>query len=170
MIDEIEDRKSRQNNLLLYNIPEPDGGDHNKDVVAVAHALFKVQNLQSQITVGNVKRLGVFDDSKCRPILVKMDCHLDVTTVLINWKAIPAGIRVSADLTEYQRSLYKQLKESARNYNVEHSADGSRQIVKMFDGNPKLITIKDKKHDNSISKKGVSQRGQKNGSNRREVD
>lgn len=161
-INEIENRKSRQNNLLVYNIPEPEGGDQNKDVDAVALALSKVQNLQSRITTDNVKRLGVFDINKCRPILVKMDCHLDVTAVLVNWKVIPAGINVSADLTECQRSLYKQLKESAKDYNDGHGVDGSRQIVRMFNGNPKLITIGDKKFGDSISKKGVSQRNRKN--------
>ena len=96
-----------------------------------------------------IKRLGIYSENKRRPILVEMDCRLDVSNVLINWKSLPKGINVSPDLTEYQRSLYKTLKDSAKLYNSQHQDDNSKQIVKMVRDNPKLITINNKRRNAS---------------------
>ena len=80
-----------------------------------------------------------------------MDCHLDVSTALINWKLLPSGINISADLTEFQRKSYNTLKDPARKYNNEHKGDGNKQIVKMVKVNPKIFTIKDRKRAGTSS-------------------
>lgn len=160
VLSELEDRRSRENNLIILNVPDSDGVNPEIDAVAVEKALVKIKNLKTKFSKTNIRRLGKFNHNKCRPILVKMDNRLDVTSVLINWKLVEDGINVSADLTKYQRSVFKNLKQKAKDFNNAHINDTAKQIVKMVHGDPKLITIKDKHHvgSSTASKSSIHQK------------
>lgn len=144
MISEIGDRSVRSKNVLIWNLQDSPTTTPTTDSIAVANTLFKIKNIKTVISKLNVKRLGKYDQNKCRPILVRMDSHLDVSTVLINWKEIPSGINVSADLTRFQRSQYKKLKEEANAFNAQHKSDAVKKVVKMVNGNPRIFTVKNR--------------------------
>lgn len=145
VISEIEDRGRRENNLLVFNVPENCGGDGlSLDVKAVEDILSGIKNIETSFNSRNVKRVGEFCNTKIRPILVKMISRSDVTTCLINWRIVPKHIRLSADLTVCQRETYKRLKIKANDYNRVNRDGESVKIVKFVKGNPKILTVKKK--------------------------
>lgn len=136
---EINDRKRREKNLIIYNVSE--SKDIEQDVALVIDILSKIK-IKTKITKNNLKRLGNFCEGKVRPLLLKMQSHQDVTTALINWKSIPPSVYLSADFTPLQRSTYKKLKLEALEFNNSNVNKSVKKVVKTINGNPQIATVK----------------------------
>lgn len=141
--NEIEDRKTRENNIISHNVPECPSSD--LDIVnehQIVSSIFEKIDIKTKVKeLSHIKRIGRYDINKTRPILIKMDDRSDVTKVLINWKLIEAPFNVSPDLTILQRSSYKKLKQETKVFNSQNKDSNVIKVVRMVKGNPQISTI-----------------------------
>lgn len=149
VLNEINIRKTKENNIIVFNVPEQKKDAQNKlnsdyDLIQIQSILDKVQGVSTVLDSRKIKRLGRFDIAKTRPILVVFDNRQDVTTVLTHWRLIPKEYHVAHDLTKCQHLLYNKLKTDAKLFNdsEDNKSKKLKQIIKFVDGNPKLVTIK----------------------------
>lgn len=149
VLNEIEDRKKRERNLIIRNVPENiDVSVRNHDLNCVINILSKINNINTKLDDKKIYRLGVYNPNKIRPILVKMDTHQDVTNVLIHWKLIPNQYFVSGDLTPCQREHLNKLRAEVREFNANNAKNNNlKKIVKFIKGNATILTIKNNKFE-----------------------
>lgn len=149
VLDEVDNRKKRENNILILNVPEQilNTGESLKidyDLEHVKSVLCGIQNINTSLNVMKLKRLGAFNANKVRPILVRFDSRSDVINVLTNWRLIPKPYLVLYDLTKCQREHFNHLKKEAKIFNEseENQRRSLMQIVKFRNGNPFIFTTK----------------------------
>lgn len=120
IIYEITERQKRKNNIVLFNIPEPDQrtskslqAESDKNVVADI-----LTEVSPEISADNIKpvRLGTFSDSKSRPVKIKLE-NLDIIkTVLKNAKKLKSNQRfkniyITVDRTKNQLEQYRKVRQ-----------------------------------------------------------
>ena len=168
IINEIEDRKKRENNLIILNVPEQIKNDKVKltrdyDLKKVKLALGKITNLDTRFNLKNIKRIGKFNADKIRPICVKCDSRYDVTRIVTHWRLVPKYFIVSYDLTKNQREDFNKLRNEAKIFNsLEENKDKGKQIVKFTNGNPMIVTVKAFKSKDKSSHDSTSINNPKN--------
>lgn len=132
---ELQDRLNRSSNILLYNVPVPEGGD-------VLHEVRGALNSINGLDLGNIsaRRFTRPTRNGCHPpIIVRLSSKYDVGTVLRNWKNLPGGIQVAADRTKSQREAYKKLRMEAEVHNRNSTI---KKRVKYVNGSPVLVLQK----------------------------
>lgn len=137
MLSEMQDRKRRAKNIIIYSCPEQGKANKNQDIVNISNFL-KNAKISTVLTSANTKRLGKYQAGIVRPVCVTMDNRADVIAVLTNWKLLPNTFKVSGDYTKLQREQYKKLKEEANRYN--ESKPIFKKYVRFSKGNPELCT------------------------------
>lgn len=147
IMDEISDRKYRENNILVYNVPEQIKSMENDlqrdyDLKQVLDILKNIKNINTKLDLKNVKRLGAFIPDKVRPILVRFDTRSDAINVITHWRLVPKSVYISCDLTRSQRDRYNKLKNQAKLFNSDETnkKNNNIQFVRFRNGNPVLVT------------------------------
>lgn len=137
---EMEDRKLRSKNVIMFNVPESSGNSHpeimSEDLNKVKSILHNVSNVDtSQI---KLYRLGKKDTNKTRPIKIELPDKYQARTVLQN-KGIPYEnviIKTKNDLTMLQRqevqNLWKELED-------RKSKGENNLIIKYINNRPKIL-------------------------------
>lgn len=104
VIEELEDRRRRSTNLILYNLDESDGG--NSTDVNLVSDIFRI--IQPDMALDrNVLRLGRKRQGHTRPLRVSLPTKHDVLAILKN-RARYTG-PVSQDQTLKQKQHLKDL-------------------------------------------------------------
>ncbi|CAG2205678.1 unnamed protein product [Mytilus edulis] len=129
VLEEINERKSRENNLIIFGIPEID--EESKEVRENTdkerlNELFKDCKIQlDKENLKTIKRLGKFNREKLnRPILVKLPSAEPKITLFRNIHYIKtnpkyAKVGVSNDLTQAEREQEKRLWDQAKKQTEE---------------------------------------------------
>ncbi|CAG2202747.1 unnamed protein product [Mytilus edulis] len=129
VLEEINERKSRENNLIIFGIPEID--EESKEVRENTdkerlNELFKDCKIQlDKENLKTIKRLGKFNKEKLnRPILVKLLSAEPKITLFRNIHYIKtnpkyAKVGVSNDLTQAEREQEKRLWDQAKKQTEE---------------------------------------------------
>lgn len=136
-LSEIEDRKQRAKNIMVYNIPEQSGGndlnkaDSDKEVTKeIIATVSEVSKIKKVIRVGKT-------GEKPRPLKVILDNPQTALLVLRNKSKIShPSAKISADLTLNQRNHLKKL----RNQLEKRISDGEANLtIKYVRGVPKIV-------------------------------
>ena len=126
-IKENEDRKTREGNLVLYNIPEPSATQSNERInedgmfcekLFIEGCLVK----REDFSIKNVIRLGKkHDNVKPRPLLVKLQSSREKWYILKNAKNLGKSkepnvkkISITPDLTLQERELDRKLRQELK--------------------------------------------------------
>lgn len=142
LLREIKEREKRCLNLLLFNVAESSSSDVKQRIAEdtrIVHSILDTLG-GSHVELAKVVRLGK-RGSRTRPLKLVLPSRNDVIECLKHkHKLGGTGYRISADLTELQRShmdgLRKQLKER-----VDHGE--TDLTIKYIEGLPKIV----KKHE-----------------------
>uniref|UniRef100_A0A8D8U590 Uncharacterized protein n=1 Tax=Cacopsylla melanoneura TaxID=428564 RepID=A0A8D8U590_9HEMI len=116
MISEMEERRLRAKNVIMYDIPESD--NDNKDV-RINHDTSEVTNIVQSMNVNinrfsKVRRLGKkTQGSNPRPIMVTLENAASAISILKKARANKISF-IKNDLTPIQREKLKQLKEKLK--------------------------------------------------------
>ncbi|CAC5367244.1 unnamed protein product [Mytilus coruscus] len=129
VLEEINERKSRENNLIVFGIPEKDEESKEERDIADTEKLDELfKDCKIQLDMENlktVKRLGKFNKEKLKgPILVKLLSTEPKITLFKNIHYIKANpkyakVGVSNDLTQTEREQEKKLWDQARKQTEE---------------------------------------------------
>lgn len=135
---EIEDRKSRCCNLILYNLPTPKQSDPlNNDLSLCKEVLKNINNID--LSTINPVRIGKNSkDGKPLPLLIKMKSKGDVLRVLKNKSKIPHNISVAKDKTLYQRTQLQSLIQTVNEHNNSHD---NKLTIKYMKGTPTIVDV-----------------------------
>ena len=117
VVQELGDKERRKNNVLFFNIPEPDASnseaDHN-----YASKLCK-DTFDLDVIILKAFRLGKKVPNKCRPLLVQFDnenakAKILGKSYLLKSMEPYSSIYVSADMTISERIKHRQLVEELK--------------------------------------------------------
>ncbi|KAJ8685253.1 hypothetical protein QAD02_021046 [Eretmocerus hayati] len=136
--DEMQNRVSRLNNLIMYKVEEIDAnGARTNDLTQVQNRLRNVADITIQGI--KVRRIGQVKDGKPRPILIEMRSHHDVIRVMGSRKSLPNGILVASDKTKAQRAHLSSLYAEVSRINEEK---GSRvKAVRYVNSKPCIVDL-----------------------------
>ena len=113
IVQELEDKQRRKNNVLFFNIPESNTSNSSEADINYASTLCKgTFNLDVQIL--KAFRLGKKVPNKHRPLLVQFENENAKSKVLAKSYLLKStesysGIYVSADMTTSERIKHRQL-------------------------------------------------------------
>lgn len=142
VLTEIEERKLRAKNVILFNVPESTSDltsiNISDDVKKVTTAL---KNIDITINTQDIKmyRLGTKKISnKCRPIKIELNEEHLVRTILINNKNFKDGVKAGNDQTSQQRKQLMMLRDEleTRKKNGEPNL-----TIKYINNLPKIINV-----------------------------
>lgn len=142
LLTEIEERKLRARNVILFNVPESTSEltsiNISDDVNKVTSAL---KNIDISFNPHDIKifRLGMKKvANRCRPIKLEFKEEHSVRTILINNKKFKDGIKARNDQTSQQRKHLMILRDEleSRKTNGE-----SNLTIKYINNLPKIVNI-----------------------------
>lgn len=118
--DELADRKRREANVIVYNLPElPDKSADGAKFTDLCNTVFGIK-------VGIVKslRLGKKQDNKSRPFLITMESlqHKEMITAnsyFLRRHELYKSVFISPDMTKYQRGKRKELVEELKRRRIK---------------------------------------------------
>nr|CAI5832742.1 unnamed protein product [Callosobruchus analis] len=119
IISEISERDKRKNNIIMFNVAESDRSKSMNERVESDKSMVAdiLRIVDPEIRLPNIKlmRLGLFSDSKIRPIKIILE-HSDLTRkILTNAKRLKSNnsykhINISQDRTKRQLDYYKSVR------------------------------------------------------------
>lgn len=147
IISELCERQKRKNNIMIYNVLEP-----NKQISASERMQTDkntvseiLSTISPELSVTNIKlfRVGAYSDSKKRPIKVVLENDDITRKVLKNSKLIKSkpnlkNINLSADRTKRQTEYYKKVKQEL--LDRINSGDNNCKI-KYFNDIPRVVSL-----------------------------
>ena len=114
-INEINDRNWRQNNILIFNMPESQSNEVAEDLRKIRD---KFNIIKPNITIKKTIRLGKKSE-KPRPLKVVLDSPSDATLILKNRKKFEPENKIKPDWTpiqqQYVRNVYQELQTRTEN-------------------------------------------------------
>ena len=136
IFNEIRERDLRKNNVIIYNLDEPQGSNKEERLTKDKKSL---RDLCDEIDVKLnldedckfVTRLGKFDKEKTRPMLVGLHNDDIKRSILSNARKLNKtkdNIKISHDLTNQQRSEEKELLNEAETKNGERTEEEKRSF------------------------------------------
>lgn len=133
VISEIEDRKTRESNLILFGMPESADADGKSDAVLVTD---KLRSIKSDVNVIKVFRLGRKKTGQHpRPVKAVLTNNEDVKSILKSKIRID-GVSIRSDCTPMQLSTLRKLKQELD----ERKRAGENNLrIKFTNNNPKII-------------------------------
>jgi len=125
VIWEIEERKRRQNNLVIFGISESDSKDRDEktkfDIEQVQEVCKDIGVKAEKSDIDNIFRLGRKSEGKIRPILLRLN-STEKKVEILNRKNIlketTPDVKIVHDCTPKQREHDKQAYEEARKNNT----------------------------------------------------
>lgn len=147
IIQEVADRESRKNNIIIFNLPEDvtagGGGLAAADVGAVGDILAVLE--APAVSVKPI-RLGKFDPSKperCRPLKVSLPDSRIIGKILRNNKKLKStdkfkAVYVGKDRTPFQSNLYRTVR---REYLDRREAGETDIVMKYIKDVPTITKI-----------------------------
>ena len=131
-VDEFVDRERRKMNLMIYNLPESDKQTNierrNNDAAVFCNIIR--EEFKLNIKVASTTRLGRFDASRNRPLLVTLEDMETKREILGHAKELRqseswGNIYISPDLTPTERERDKKLRTELK----QRRDDGERDII-----------------------------------------
>nr|CAI5855568.1 unnamed protein product [Callosobruchus analis] len=90
VVSEVAERERRKNNIIFFNVPEPDRSKSAKEQSASDKSVIVdvLKEIIPEIALGDIRpiRLGVYASSKKRPVRVTLDNNNTVRKILTNAK------------------------------------------------------------------------------------
>jgi hypothetical protein len=153
-VKELKEKKKRENNLIIYNIPE---SQNEEKTERVKDDIKHIEKLMSILTVdctdqtqGKPVRLGdqkMVDDGKTRPVLIRFKENKIKKDIFKNVKNLKEteepykSFAISNDLTLKERDKYKKLKEELKEKNEANTSGNTRFKIKGPPWNPVLVEV-----------------------------
>nr|CAH7744557.1 unnamed protein product [Callosobruchus chinensis] len=147
VVSEVIERQKRKNNIILFNIKEPNQNmSVNERSDSDTNAVIEIVNkIDPAISLSNIKpvRLGVFSDTKIRPVKVTLENSDLVKKITINSKKLStsrtySNVRISSDRTKRQMDYYKQVKREL----MERQSTGDTNCrIRYFNDVPRIVQV-----------------------------
>nr|CAI5833545.1 unnamed protein product [Callosobruchus analis] len=115
VVSEVAERERRKNNIIFFNVPEPDRSKSANEQSASDKSVIVdvLKEIIPEIALGDIRpiRLGIYASSKKRPVRVTLDNNNTVRKILTNAKKLKSSnqhksIVVSSDRTKKQIDLW----------------------------------------------------------------
>lgn len=138
LIREVQDRKERENNILVVGVPEQTSSIAeeriSKDEAEVMNITNSVSNQIPKPT--KIIRIGKYNAGKNRRIKVCYDTPTPVKQLLRNRDKLPVNIKMFSDQTPAQQKYLQDLKEEL----VRRQNSGESELtIKYLNGTPSII-------------------------------
>lgn len=149
VINEINERNRRANNLIFYNVEESESNRSDDRITSDSNHINNIisivlSDISRDIPVPlKVIRLGRYQPGKIRPIKAIFSMATDVFDIIRNKKKISysipnSTINISTDRTPNQRESMKKLREEL----ASRTSDGETGLtIKFQRGVPKIVKI-----------------------------
>lgn len=141
IIDELEDRRNREKNVIIFNLEEAEGENLSD---RQSHESNKVTELISSIDdtvdLNNIKyvRLGKYSLDKMRPLKVILSSKDDALKILKSRRKAGEPLKINSDLTPMQRNHLSALRLQLEELNN----NGANKAIRYVKGKPQIVDSK----------------------------
>lgn len=145
IVREVKERVQRENNIIIYGVPEESAINATSDIDTVQSIMSTCNPNQTlEISPNNVMRIGTKTEDKIRPLRVIFNNPFMVTNILrqkhkLRSKKGFSKVYLKNDETRYQRNFYLQCKETLKSRLDNGEANLS---IKYIRGVPTIVSIK----------------------------
>lgn len=145
IMHELQDRASREKNIIIVGLPECKMANADK---SHSYDLDKVNSVINNLIPNCPKpnkifRLGKYNPDKDRNLKVCFDSSYTTKTLFRNRDKLQSGIKIFSDLTPAQQKHKKELKTELE----QRMANGEKDItIKYVRGIPKIVSTHDQKN------------------------
>ena len=127
IIREINDRNSRKNNLIIYNIIDKNDKTEDRSLIVTMIKSIGIVNPNFKM-----HRIGIFSSDKNRPIKVIMNNYSDLKIVFSKkdecLKSLPNNAKLVNDRTPLEMKYFKQLKDKLDELNKRDNDNDTKDI------------------------------------------
>nr|CAH7722271.1 unnamed protein product [Callosobruchus chinensis]CAH7730167.1 unnamed protein product [Callosobruchus chinensis]CAH7731437.1 unnamed protein product [Callosobruchus chinensis]CAH7734104.1 unnamed protein product [Callosobruchus chinensis]CAH7746682.1 unnamed protein product [Callosobruchus chinensis] len=145
IISEINERQKRTNNIIIFNIDEPDHSISVREQIEAdkVTAVDILNQIVPDLPVASIKpvRLGLFSNTKTRPVKITFQNTDSTHKILMNANklknnAVYSNIRISRDRTKRQMEYYGKVRQELQD---RHRAGDTNCRIKFFNDVPKIV-------------------------------
>ncbi len=150
---EQRERDDRKNNLVIFNVPEAPANNTpaermNKDIeyfLKVSKEVCKVEIKKGEIE--KAFRLGKYDNTKVRPVLIKLKEPEKKKKLFLNLKYLREHkgryeeVKIAHDLTKTQRTEHKEMIDEAKEKDKEPGQENYIHLVRGPPDNMKIVRV-----------------------------
>lgn len=142
MIVECQERITKRNNIIIFNIPEPSSKNSNERLEYDKNEVSKIINTIADKCCQPLKifRIGKYNPQKPRPLKVCFE-NAEVALQILRNKNNQTEFKIYSDQTYKQRKHLTQLKEELLK---RQQAGEQNLVIKYIKGIPKIITQQSK--------------------------
>ena len=150
--DEERERKRRLNNIVVFNLPEQEGGTpqerQNKDLESF-NKLTK-EGCKMEIKKNEVVksfRMGKYEENKKRPLLVKLKDEEKKKKLFLSLQTLREhkgryeNVEIGHDLTKTQREEKKQMIEKAKGMDAKEGEENYIHLVRGPPDNLRIVRV-----------------------------
>lgn len=141
IIDELQDRQSRESNIIMFNLEEVAESDPKKrNEIESGKIASIISSIDDSINTSGIRfaRLGKFLQGKQRPIKITLSSKSDVLKVLKKKRIINIPVKIHGDLTPMQRQHLSDLRAQLDELNRK----GGNKTIKYIRGKPQIVDSK----------------------------
>lgn len=138
-LDEIEDRKTRSKNIILFNVPESQSTTQAQCIADDTNRVTSILNKVTSLNTNNIKlyRLGAKRSDKTRPIKMEFAEPSQAKLILQNRHVVSNEINIKCDQTVLQR---KQLSDLRKELEDRLQRGEANLTIKYINSCPKIIS------------------------------
>lgn len=135
VINEIEERQRRKNNIIIFNMKETTSVTESGDAIQVDSIIKEATN--ESLIVKKVFRIGKANKNGHRAVKVILTNHEDALKIIRGRRNVKCvqGITIETDMTACQIGYLKQLREKL---NARKEAGETGLYIKYVDGTPRI--------------------------------
>lgn len=140
LVQEIQDRRNREKNIIIVGLPEPIAANDEERRLKDETEVQKIISLMDENTPKPIKtfRIGKYTTHKSRSIKVCFDSLQTAKNILRNKNKTPETIKIFSDQTPAQQKFLKTLQEEL----AVRTNNGENDItIKYIHGTPKIVKL-----------------------------
>lgn len=138
-LDEIEDRKTRSKNIILFNVPESQSPTQAQCIADDTNRITGILNKVTPLDANKIKlyRLGAKRSDKTRPIKIEFGDESQAKFILQNRNVVSNEVKIKCDQTLLQR---KQLSDLRKELEDRLQGGEVNLTIKYINSCPKIIS------------------------------
>ena len=142
-------RLERRNNIVVFNLPEPDGGTPQERMHKDVETFTKMtkDGCKNEVKKNEIEkcfRLGKYESNKTRPLLIKLKDDERKKKLFLSLKTLREhkgkyeNVQIGHDLTKSQREEHKEMINKAKEMDT---VEGSENYIHLVRGPPDNLRI-----------------------------
>lgn len=141
IVEELNERRIRESNIIIFNMEETGGTSNESKQKESDNIKGLIRSIDDSVNVNNVKhfRLGKYSEERKRPVKLILSSKEDVLKILKNKVKANPPVNIQSDQTPMQRKYLYDLRQQLQ---VLINNGEINKTIKYIKGKPQIVDAK----------------------------